>query len=80
MYIKCPHGWTAVRTEKTGNVAVTVHHTKVQIYAGICDSCDLCGIRSCRFFNDTESGTRLFMRAQAQEDTMEYLQQQGNPH
>ena len=80
MYLKCPQGWTAVRTEKRGNTTLTVHHTQVQIYAGVCDSCDLCGIASCRFFDTSENATRLFVRAQAAEDSLEQLHQRLQPH
>jgi hypothetical protein len=80
MYVKCPEGWTMTRKVKLGRATVTVHHSKVQIYAGICDSADLCKRTECRFYNTSPEATRLFCRAQAEEHTLEALQRRLNPH
>lgn len=80
MYIKCPEGWSMVRTEKLGSATVRVHHSKVQIYAGICDSADLCGHTTCRFYNTSREATRLFMRAQAEEHSLDALKRRLSPN
>lgn len=80
MYVKCPEGWSAVREVKLKHTTVRVHHTKVQIYAGVCDSADLCGIKRCRFYDTSREATRRFMRAQAEEHTLEHLRKRLQPH
>ena len=80
MYLKCPQGWSAVRTEQHKHLTITVHHTKVQIYANICDSADLCGIKTCRFYDTSPAATRWFMRAQAVEHTLDYLLKRLTPN
>jgi hypothetical protein len=69
-----------VREVKLKYATLRVHHTKVQIYDGICDSADLCGIKSCRFYDTSREATRRFMRAQAEEHTLEHLCKRLNPH
>ena len=80
MYVTCPEGWTATRQVKLKHATITVHHTKVQIYAGICDSADLCQRTHCRFYNTSREATRLFYRAQAEEHTLEAFRRRLNPH
>jgi hypothetical protein len=80
MYVKCPEGWSTVRTEQLGRETVRVHYSKVQIYAGVCDSADLCKRTQCRFYNTSREATRLFMRAQAEERTLEAFQRRRHPH
>lgn len=80
MYLKCPEGWESTRTETIKGVTITVHHTKVQIYDGICDSADLCGRKHCRFYDTSREATRRFLRAQAEEHTLEHLLKRLNPH
>lgn len=80
MYVKCPEGWSAVRIEQTPHGTLTINHSKVQIYANICDSADLCGRTTCRFYNTSPEATRLFMRAQAEEHSLEALQRKLHPH
>ena len=80
MYMKCPEGWSATRRVKLKHATITVHHTKVRIYAGICDSADLCQRRDCRFYNTSRAVTRLFCRAQAEERTLEAFKRRLNPH
>jgi hypothetical protein len=69
-----------VRTETTQYGTIRVHHSKVQIYANVCDSADLCGRTTCRFYNTSRDATRLFMRAQAEEHSLEALHRKLNPH
>lgn len=80
MYVKCPEGWSTVRTQQLGRATVRVHYSKVQIYAGICDSADLCGRTSCRFYNTSPEATRLFMRTQAEEHSLNALKRRLSPH
>jgi hypothetical protein len=67
MTIDCPHGFKRVTKLKT----VTWEDQTVAVFDGICDSCDLCGIRRCEFYDDTREGTRRFQRAAAHAHTLE---------
>ncbi len=80
MYVKCPEGWSTVRKETTKYGTITVHHSKVQIYANVCDSADLCGRTTCRFYNISPEATRLFKRAKTEEHSLAALQRKLNPH
>jgi hypothetical protein len=64
MRFECPHGWKSV--SKLGNV--TFESATVNICDGICDSCDLYGIESWEFYDDTSpEATKRFLRANARE-------------
>ena len=80
MRIPCPEGWTATRKETIKGVTLTVQHTTVQIYGGVCDSCVLCGIATCRFYDTSATATRRFQRAQGEEHTLDHLRKRLNPH
>jgi hypothetical protein len=69
MTFDCPYGWKSV--SKFGNV--TFESATVNICDGICDSCDLCGIEHCEFYDTSPEATRRFLRANAQEHTLEHL-------
>ena len=61
--INCPHGhrWIARLSR-----SVTYENRQVNIFAGVCDSCDLCGCRDCEYFDDTEEGSRRFQQGLAE--------------
>ncbi len=70
MKFECPYGWKHVG--KLGD-NITFESATVNICDGICDSCDLCGIKRCEFYDTSREATRRFLRAQAQEHTLEHL-------
>lgn len=80
MNIQCPEGWQRLGTLTQGAVPITAQQTTVQIYAGICDSCDLCGITHCRFYDTSREATRRFMHAQCEEHTLDHLLRRLKPH
>jgi len=41
---------------------------------GICDCCDLCGNRSCPYFDDSEEATRLYLEAVAERCSNPYFE------
>lgn len=61
--INCPHGH---RWVSRLNGSVTYENRQVDIFGGVCDSCDLCGFRDCEYFDDTEEGTRRFQKGLAE--------------
>ena len=61
MTIDCPHSWRHVA--KFGSV--TIEDRRINVYGGLCDSPDLCGIRTCEFFDDSREGTRRYNLALA---------------
>ena len=69
MKIKCPHGWKHIG--KIGSL--TWEDPTVNIYEGICDSPDLCGITVCQYYDTSQEATRRFQKAQANEHTLEGL-------
>ena len=75
MKIECPRGWKTsyqIGDPKLGRI--TVHHNKVEILEGICNSCDLCGIKNCRFYDNSAEATRRFVQASIRrEHTLEGL-------
>lgn len=68
MKFECPYGWKSVI--RLGNV--TFESVSVNICDGICDSCDLCGIGSCEFFDVSPEATKRFLRALSFEQTAEF--------
>ena len=61
--INCPHGQRWIdRLSRS----VTWENRLVNIFAGVCDSCDRCGFRDCEYFDDTPEGTRRFQQGLAQ--------------
>lgn len=61
--INCPHGHRWIdRLSRS----ITWENRMVSIFAGVCDSCDLCGFRDCEYFDDTVEGTRRYQQALAQ--------------
>jgi hypothetical protein len=69
MKFECPYGWESVT--KVGNV--TFESATVNICAGVCDSCDLCSIESCEFYDTSPEATKRFLLANAGEHTAEHL-------
>ena len=67
----CPRGWKS--SIKIGNI--TFEDTRVNICGGICDSVDLCGIKDCEYFDDSQEGSCFFSRALAREQTLEGLKE-----
>jgi hypothetical protein len=67
MKFECPYGWKSVTT--LGNV--TFASATVNICDGICDSCDLCGIESCEFYDISPEATKRFICALNSEQTAE---------
>ena len=76
MEFDCFEGWK--HTAKFGNI--TLEDSRVQILDGMCDSCDLCGIKSCRFYDTSHEATVRFLRAQAHEDTLEGMLEKMQRH
>ena len=74
MWMNCHKGFK--HRNKIGNVVM--EDIRVNVCAGICDSCDLCGITDCEFYDNTPAGTRLFLQANAHEHTLEGLMQKKN--
>jgi hypothetical protein len=74
MKFECPYGWTSVT--KCGNITLSPPPSTSE--DGICDSCDLCGIESCEFYDTSPEATRRFLRALNFEQTAEF--QFANPH
>ena len=69
MTLDCPHGWKS--NLKIGNIIF--EDTRVNICGGICDSLDLCGIKDCEYYDDSQEGSCFFSRALAHEHTLEGL-------
>ncbi|MGH9970492.1 MAG: hypothetical protein ACREBG_22250 [Pyrinomonadaceae bacterium] len=69
MRFECPYGWKSV--SKFGNI--TFESATVNICDGICDSCDLCGIESCEFYDISPEATKRFIRVLNCEQTAEFL-------
>jgi hypothetical protein len=65
---ECPYGWNSV----TNCNNVTLESATVNICAGVCDSCDLCGIESCEFYDTSHEATRRFLKALYHEQTSEF--------
>jgi hypothetical protein len=76
MKIDCIEGWK--HTATLGNI--TIEDSRVIILDGICDSCDLCGISACRFYDISPEATRRFLLAQAREHTLEGLLEKMQRH
>jgi len=55
----CPHGWKSVTS--FGNV--TWEDCRVNVYAGVCDRSDQCGVNACQYFDSSRAATRLFIAA-----------------
>ena len=68
MKFDCPYGWKSVT--KCGNV--TFESATVNICDGICDSCDLCGLEHCEFYDISLEATCRFIRALNNEETAEF--------
>ena len=76
MEINCPHGWK--RVIRFGNSTWEDH--RVNIYEGICDSPDRCGISTCEYYDTSQEATEIFLKASAYEHTIEgYLENRNNP-
>lgn len=69
METNCPQGWKHVR--QFGNI--TWEDSRVNIYEGICDSTDRCGIDTCPYYDTSKEATRIFLKASAHEHTIEGL-------
>jgi hypothetical protein len=69
MKFECPNGWKSVI--KIGNV--TFESATVNILDSVCDSCDLCEIEGCEFYDQSEEATRRFIKELRREHTLEHL-------
>jgi hypothetical protein len=69
MKFECPYGWKSVA--KVDN-NFTWESSTVNICDGICDSCDLCRIEHCEFYDISPKATRRFIRALNYEQTAEF--------
>tara|TARA_B100000614_G_scaffold62310_1_gene55239 strand:+ start:733 stop:984 length:252 start_codon:yes stop_codon:yes gene_type:complete len=69
MTINCPHGqrWIS-HFKKAGFI---FENRTVQIFNGVCDHCDKCGVTDCEYFDDTPEGTRKFCQGLAHSHTAE---------
>jgi len=72
--IDCPHGSIWI----TSSPGLTVASRVVSVYGGVCDSCDRCGMQSCRFFDDSRDGDRRFAEGLAHSQTLEGLEEELN--
>jgi hypothetical protein len=61
--INCPHGQRWINRLSQ---SVTCENRQVNIFAGVCDSCDRCGFRNCAYFDDTPEGTRRYQQGLAE--------------
>lgn len=68
MKFDCPYSWKSV----TKCCNITFESATVNICAGICDSCDLCRIDSCEFYDTSPEATRGFLKALYHEQTAEF--------
>jgi hypothetical protein len=60
MRVNCPQGWgTIIRLAES----VTMADRTVEILEGICNSCDLCGIETCDYYDTSREATRAFCQA-----------------
>lgn len=58
----------------------TLTDYRVEIYEGICDSPDCCGISTCQYYDTSQEATEIFLKASAYEHTLEgFLENQENP-
>lgn len=76
MELDCIEGWVHV----TALGSITLEDRRVIILDGICNSCDLCGITACRFYDDSPEATRRFLHAQARQHTLEGLLERMQRH
>jgi len=67
MRIQCPNGYKDAMA--VGEITLTL--SEVIVCGSICDSADLCKIEKCEFYDVTREGTRGFMKASAEEETIE---------
>ena len=67
MRIQCPNGYK----EAMAVGEITLTYNEVTVCGSICDSADLCKIEKCEFYDVTREGTRRFMKASAEEETLE---------
>ena len=73
--IDCPHGSIWI----TSAPGLTFASRVVSVYGGVCDSCDRCGLESCRFFDQSEDGDRRFAEGLAHSQTLEGLIEEQGP-
>lgn len=61
--INCPHGhrWISRLSR-----SATYENRQVNIFAGVCNSCDRCGFRECEYFDDTAEGSRRYQQGLAE--------------
>lgn len=69
MKLSCPRGWKTTRQWH----GITVHHNKVTILDGVCDSCDLCNITDCRFYDISPQATQRFKQALTRQHSLQGL-------
>lgn len=67
MRIDCPHGFKTV--SRLGSI--TIEARTVNIYDGICDRPDLCGIERCEFYDISREGHHRFLQALYRSKTLE---------
>jgi hypothetical protein len=58
--VNCPHGHKWI--SRLGS-ALVIENRTIQIFDGICDSCDRCGFSACEYFDDSKDATRRFCQA-----------------
>lgn len=64
-----------IKSHFFGNI---VRSNEVQIFEGICSHCDLCKDTACEFYDDTQEGTRKFIKAQAMLDATPWGHREDN--
>lgn len=76
MKIDCPNGYVAVM--KFGNV--TIEDRSVNIYGGMCESADRCGIKTCKFYDLSPAGNARYLRALYRSRTLEGWLEENQQH
>lgn len=69
MKFQCPYGWKSVA--KVGSF-FTWESSTVNICDGVCDSCDLCGIETCEFYDISPEASCRFLKALYHEQTADF--------
>lgn len=57
MIIDCPYGYL----EKVEVGTITLVYTDVTIYGDVCDRCEPCKNKTCKFYDPTKEGTQRYI-------------------
>ena len=70
MHVNCPQNW---KSSLRVNSSLIIEDHQVNICNDICDCADLCGNDDCQFYDLSREASREFMKANAFEHTLEFL-------